>query len=189
MNQTTFCKALIVLMLIELLCVICVPVVRANKDVGFDIGLLTVGITLTVLFLRFRKHNGLGFLARPGLARFFFSLLLCVPPGSFAFTACDDLCERRLPIFHDAINLAEKSDVVKKDLGAPMTVGWPVVGNSEESQKSGHETLQIPVSGNRGRGSLLVVGTKTNGVWKMSELTLISRDGNIRESLSADGPN
>jgi len=187
MNQKTFCKALIVLMLIELTCVICVPAVRANKDVGFDIGLLTVGITLTVLFLQFRKHNRLGFLARLGLARFFFSLLLCVPPGSFAWTACDDLYERRLPIFHDAINLAEESDVAGRDLGVPLKVGWPVVANYNESQGSGHTTMLIPVSGTHGLGFLQVVGTKTNDVWKLDDLTLILRDGNLRENLKTGG--
>jgi hypothetical protein len=188
MTQKTFCKILIVLMVIELLCVILVPAVRANKDVAFDVAMLTVGITVNVLYLQFRKHNRLGFLARPGLARIFFSLLLCVPPGAFAGTACDDFQERRLPIFHDAIRLMETSEVARRDLGEPLKVGWPVVGQSEESKESGHETLQIPVSGNHGQGFLLVVGEKANGAWKMRELTLTLREGNVQESIPVEVP-
>ncbi len=187
MNQKTFCKALIVLMLIELLCVILIPAVRTSKDVGFAIAMFAIGITVILLYLQFRKHYKLGFLARPGPARFFFSLLLCVPAGSFAWTACDDVFERRLPIFHDAIHLAEASDVAKSDLGMPLKVGWPVVGEYVESKESGHRTLLIPVSGNQGRGFLRVRETKANGVWKMTELTLILHDGNVQESLSTGG--
>jgi hypothetical protein len=171
-----------------LFCVALIPTVRTSSLAGFFATIFIVGISVNVLYLQFRKHQKFSFLARPGTGRRFFRLLLLVPLVSFVWTVCDDAFERRLPILLDAIHFTEKTDVAKRDLGVPLVVGWPIKGSFDENQESAHRTLLIPVSGSHGQGSLRVVGTKANGVWKLTELTLILRDTNVRESIETGGP-
>ncbi len=184
MNERTYCKALIALMLGCLLCLILIPSRRASENRDFAVVVFAVGITVTLLYSQLRKHQMLGFLARPGPLRFFFRLLLCVPLLAFAFTVSTDAYERHLPIFRDAILQMEESDAAKRDLGVSIEAGWPIVGSYDGEQESPQWILVIPVAGSHGKGSLRVVGTKTNGVWKISELTLIVRDSSVRESLN-----
>jgi hypothetical protein len=170
-------------MLGELLCVILIPVVRTNQDVGFDVTILLVGIAVNISYLQFSKRQRVGILSRPGPVRFFFILFLCIPAVSFGWTACSDAYERGLHIFHDAIGLMETSEVARRDLGAPLKVGWPIEGSLEENRESGRRVLHIPVYGNHARGTLLVVATKANGMWKLEELTLLLSNGSVREDL------
>ena len=188
MSHKTFCKALIAMMFIELSCVILVPAVRTSKGAGFTVSMLVVGIGLTASYLRLRSNHKLSFLARPGPARFFFSLILCTPAASLAWTACDDVYERQLPAFGDSIHRIEASDIANRSLGKPLRIGWPVEGTYDESHGIGHRTMAIPISGDRAQGSLLVVGENANGVWKVKELTLVSRDGSVSENLLTDRP-
>jgi hypothetical protein len=55
-----------------------------------------------------------------------------------------------------------------------------VSGNLEESSVKGSAHLSIPVSGQKGKGDLVVSAGKQDGAWEIEELLLIQRKQEIR---------
>jgi len=94
-----------------------------------------------------------------------------------------DLDGRRNPIFQQAMQLAQNSAVVEGCLGNRIRVGWPVKENSSESASSGNAILAIPVSGNRAKGTLFVIGAESEGTWKIDKMFLILTGETTRHNV------
>ena len=186
MNVKSYCRVLVVLMLGCLLCVLLIPGIRMGKAAWPISAALVIGVAVNLLYIRIRNHQVFDFLEKGRRVRRLFRLCLSAPLILVLVIAIVDIYERRMPLFKDAVSVMEESDVAERDLGVPIKIGWPIEGSTEETPDSGHSNLLIPVSGTLGRGSLRVVGTKSNGAWKISELTLILRNGSVRESLPTD---
>ncbi|HXR39605.1 MAG TPA: cytochrome c oxidase assembly factor Coa1 family protein [Terracidiphilus sp.] len=188
MIEKAYCRTLIILMIICLLCVILIPEVRTSREAWTFAVAQMIGIAANLLCIRFPNllRMRLSFLtAMPG--RLFLRFLLLSPIFLFVLCALFDFGERRSALFKDAIHNMEESQAARADLGVPIKIGWPIQGEMDSglTGDSGHSTLLIPVSGNHGEGTLRVLGTKTNGVWTIHEITLVLRDSNVRESLGA----
>ena len=92
--------------------------------------------------------------------------------------------------FQYAISLANQSEAVSEKIGSPIEEGWIAVGyikvgNSNGSLSAdipntdddGIADITIPISGSsETKGSLRVVGTKNNGVWNYSIITVTIED-------------
>jgi hypothetical protein len=70
---------------------------------------------------------------------------------------------------------AEHSPCVTSRIGGPLTPGLLVSGDMEESNLKGSAHLSIPVSGQKGNGTLVVSAEKQDGAWRIEELALIQK--------------
>ena len=188
MVEKAFCRLLIVLMAAGLLYVILVPGIRTSGAFWPLIAALTIGIASNLLYLRLRGHRMLGFLARHRMIRTLVLFgSLCLPQLLVAFFESFNYDAHRHPVFEKAVSLMAQSDIAKRDLGAPILVGWSTTGIFGENKDRGNFDLEVPVQGSQGKGKLRVVGTKTHGLWKINKLILKLQDGGTIENLLPDG--
>jgi len=82
----------------------------------------------------------------------------------------------RSQVYALTMSEAEHSPCVASRIGQPLTPGWMVSGNMEESNVKGLAHLSIPVSGQKGKGNLVVSAEKQDGTWTIEELVLNQRD-------------
>jgi hypothetical protein len=68
-------------------------------------------------------------------------------------------------------------------LGNSVRVGWPVHENSSEGTSSDSATLAVPVSGTRARGTVYVIGIKSEGKWTISKMFMILKGETTRHDL------
>ena len=99
-----------------------------------------------------------------------------------------DLDSRRQPIFQQATATLRRSDTVNNYLGNSVHVGWPVHENSNETSLSGTTTLAVPVSGDRAKGTLYVIGIKTEGKWAITAMFVILEGETTRHNLAIGAP-
>jgi hypothetical protein len=91
------------------------------------------------------------------------------------------------PAYDLALRKAAADPQVTAALGTPLTAGYFVSGNVNESGVSGHAELAIPVTGPRGAGTIYVVGDKQAGHWTYSTLAVEVEATGKRIELDAAG--
>jgi hypothetical protein len=185
--EKVICRVLIVLMAAGLLYVLLSPVVRKSEALWPLTIVLTIGIASNSLYLWLRDRQMLGFLSRHWMLRTLVILwVLFLPQVYVSGLEWFDFIAHDHPVFRTAVSLAEGSEVAKRDLGSPIEIGWSTAGSFGETKDHGDLDLEVPISGSHGAGKMRVIGTKTDGVWKIDELTLRLTDSGVRESLLRD---
>lgn len=80
-------------------------------------------------------------------------------------------------VYQAAVNRAQSSGEVVRILGDPLHTGWFVTGELHQSSDgSGQARLNIPMTGPRGGGSLMVRARRREGNWRF-ELLQFNREG------------
>lgn len=69
-----------------------------------------------------------------------------------------------------ATQRASESSEVADRIGAPLQFGWFVGGEYGYTGSSGHAYIQIPISGQKGRGTIIVEGDRREGRWQFHTL-------------------
>ncbi len=70
-----------------------------------------------------------------------------------------------------SLKAAQESEVVRAELGEPITMGWFVSGNIKINNGDGTAEVHVPVSGPKGSASIHTVGTKKDGdPWKFTTM-------------------
>jgi hypothetical protein len=69
-----------------------------------------------------------------------------------------------------AFAAAQREPSVTAVLGAPIRAGWLTTGQVNVSGASGNASLEIPISGPRGSGTIAVRAHKSAGKWTFSSL-------------------
>jgi len=87
-----------------------------------------------------------------------------------------------------ALERAQSNAAVVQRLGQPLEPGWIISGNVNMSGSYGHAELEIPVRGNKGKGTIYVVGTRLWGQWLFSTLEVAFADGAPRVDLLGPHP-
>lgn len=188
MFERIYCKTLIALMSLILLCIVLIPTMRTGRA-AWPFALYQVaGIAVNLLYLRARKAEKLPRIVSLNPGGLIACVVLAVPVLYVAQIISGDRDRRQTTLFKDAVQQMQDSDIAKADLGVPIKIGWPTEENTNEKGTSGNATIGIPVYGSHGRGELIVVATETNSVWSIDELTLILDDGKIKESLKTGSP-
>ena len=182
-----FCKAVVTLSFVGLLCIVLIPCIRESKSAPGIAALLLIGVALNLYCSKRLERKPLGFLMRRKPVRTLIVLVLFAPLGGFIFTSLADAYERQLPVFHEAMNVTEASQAAATGLGLPIKVGWPIRGDYSGNDQSGRWVLRIPVSGHDRRGTILAIGTRTEGQWRLAELILTVNDSTIRQSIPLAG--
>ncbi len=170
-----------------LLYVILSPSVRKSEAVWPLAIVLTIGIVSNSLYLWLRQRQMLGFLSRHWVLRTLVIFwLLFLPQVYVSGLECFDFVAHNHPVFRAAVSLVERSDVAKRDLGSPIEIGWSTAGSFGETKDHGDLDLEVPISGSHGGGKMRVIGTKSDGVWRIDELTLRLTQSGVCESLLRD---
>jgi hypothetical protein len=71
-----------------------------------------------------------------------------------------------------ALAAAQREPSVTAVLGAPVRAGWLTTGQVNVAGASGDASLEIPISGPRGSGTLAVRAHKSAGKWSFSSLNV-----------------
>lgn len=185
MTEQRFCKTLIGVMFINLLCVACIPALRESRAAAKISWLLIGGIIASILYVRFRVslRRRVGILSI-SWGRSMLWMLLAFPAWFLPFFLIFDFEERRSSTFQEAVRELHESEIATGLFGDSIRIGWPVEGQAGWNQKD----LLMPVDGNRGSGWLRVAATKTDGVWKTERLVITSLDGKIHEDILTRTP-
>jgi hypothetical protein len=69
-----------------------------------------------------------------------------------------------------AIQSANQSAAVAAEVGTPFRVGWLMTGNANYSNSDGDVNLSIPISGDRGRGRIIVVAKERAKQWRFATI-------------------
>jgi len=64
-----------------------------------------------------------------------------------------------------AIQRATNSSAVAEEIGVPFHVGWLISGSLNYRNQDGNVDMSIPISGEHGRGRIVVSGKKHGGEW------------------------
>lgn len=87
--------------------------------------------------------------------------------------------------YRTALQLARSSIEVSEQIGRPLTVGWLTTGQLNYVNNDGDVSLRIPISGPRGRGTIVVIGKKRAARWTFDTLEVDVHGQSIRIPLQA----
>lgn len=82
-----------------------------------------------------------------------------------------------------ALERARANPIVLQHIGQPVELGFIISGNIDVNGSSGHADLEIPIHGNKGKGTIYVVADKRAGRWTFSTLDVAFADGSPRIDL------
>jgi hypothetical protein len=85
-----------------------------------------------------------------------------------------------------ALEMARNDSRVQELLGTPIEPGVFVGGNINTQNRDGSADLTIPIKGPKGKATLRVIGTKTDGRWAYTSIRVVPESGPVIELL--EGP-
>ena len=74
--------------------------------------------------------------------------------------------------YKDGVARAQADPRVRAALGAPVEPGWLVSGSIHTENRSGDCDLSIALKGSKQNGRLRVIGTKDDGRWTYTRMTV-----------------
>lgn len=78
--------------------------------------------------------------------------------------------------YRDGLARARADTRVIEALGTPVETGWFMTGSINTNNRSGDCDISIPISGPKGSASLRVVGTREEGRWTYTRMTVTPKD-------------
>lgn len=70
-----------------------------------------------------------------------------------------------------SLKAAQESEVMRVELGEPITMGWLVSGSIKINNGDGTADVNVPVSGPKGSASIHTIGTKKDGgPWSFTKM-------------------
>jgi len=191
MSQAKIGFAILVMIVAEMV-LIKIPYNRHSNLIGVLTFIILLGTGTLGLVSAFRHFKSLSRSVSQGTwtktRRSWIALILFVVTFICVFEVGSDRYSRSLPIYRNAINVLDDSDAAKSELGGQIRIGWPIAANLEWKSDMEDAELEIPVSGERGKGTFFVIGRKTNGEWRTEQLYLIMSGRTKRENLLAVAP-
>ncbi len=98
------------------------------------------------------------------------TLLLLCGGGIFAAVSMVFGLLKSSEPYKEAMVRANANEQVQSALGTPVEPGFIVGGSINLNNDSGTATLDIPVTGSKGKGSIHVDGSKAAGTWTYSAM-------------------
>jgi Cytochrome oxidase complex assembly protein 1 len=88
--------------------------------------------------------------------------------------------------YRDGVARAKADPRVIEVLGAPVEAGWYVSGSIRTQNRDGNCDISVPLNGSKQSGSLRVVGTKEDGRWTYTRMTVTPEAGPPVDLLPAE---
>ena len=88
-------------------------------------------------------------------------------------------------VYKTALDRAQHSTGVIEVLGEPIESGWFVSGSINTSGSTGNASLEIPITGPNGAGTIHVQAQKSQGKWQFSSLVVEIKDKGLTINLNA----
>jgi hypothetical protein len=188
MNEKIFLRALLLLMTSGLVAIVVVPAAHIGRT-GFAVGkVLAFGILAILIYFMLRKRFELRSFSRPGPFRSSFWLLLSAPSIILVAAVGTDIYNRQLSPFTEAMRVINQSEVVRAEIGKPVRIGWPMEGTDGPSEDHEQRLMRVAIAGEKGQGYLRIIGSKSDGVWRLEELSLFARNDGYREIVLSKTP-
>ena len=99
------------------------------------------------------------------------ALLVLATGLIFSILAVVFLVLRSLDRCDAALQAAQSSEILRRELGTPMTKGWVVTGSVRTFNGTGTADVTVPVSGPRGEASIRAHANLRQGQWIYSQMT------------------
>ena len=74
--------------------------------------------------------------------------------------------------YQNALTRAKNDSRVVAALGSPIKEGLVPSGKTNVNGSSGEADIAIPISGPKGKATIYAVGTKSDGKWEFSKLSI-----------------
>jgi hypothetical protein len=84
---------------------------------------------------------------------------------------------KKSDVYQEALKRAQSDPAVIAALGTPIEAGLMVSGSVNVDTSGGHATLDFPISGPKGKGTVHAVATKAGEKWEYTELTVTPANG------------
>jgi Cytochrome oxidase complex assembly protein 1 len=88
-----------------------------------------------------------------------------------------------------ALTRASSSGEVAAKIGTPMQVGWWIMGNFNASGPTGNASFDIPISGPKGKGRIVVIAKEQSNQWTFDTLEVDIEGEDSPIHLDAPAPN
>jgi hypothetical protein len=92
-------------------------------------------------------------------------------------------------VYKRAVARAQADLRVRAALGDDVHPGIFLSGNTNASGGAGDANLSIPISGNKGKGTIYVVATKSAGEWVYSQLVVKTEGGETIDLAASEKKN
>lgn len=90
--------------------------------------------------------------------------------GGIVFVAMSAI--KSSEVYQGALKVVQTHPAAVERLGEPVNAGWFVTGNVKVDAGGGHATLEVPVSGPKGSGTLYVRAVSPDDTWMYERLDL-----------------
>jgi len=108
-------------------------------------------------------------------------LILIGGPVLFGFLMVGgDLESRRMDIYVQAKPYLFTSQNALSVFGEGLRIGWPIDSSWKIAGDEGNAAFDVPISGSKAKGRMIVVGTKTAGAWKIDDLYALKQGSSKR---------
>jgi hypothetical protein len=100
-----------------------------------------------------------------------------------------DVSFRNSTVYQEALACAGKSSQVNDRIGNPLRPGRILSGELNVSGSTGTATMRIPITGPRGKGSIVLDARKVDGTWIFRTLEVqIEGQSDVVNLLDREGP-
>jgi hypothetical protein len=97
----------------------------------------------------------------------------------FSFLRNQEPCSRSL-------KAAQASEVMRRELGEPMRMGWMMSGNVSMVNDEGSASVTVPIEGPLGSASVHTEGTRAGGVWTFQQMEATIEKSGAKVDLLED---
>src|SRR6266849_5845533 len=95
---------------------------------------------------------------------------------------------KKSDVYRQALRRAQNDPAVIAALGTPIEAGFYVTGKLNVDSTGGHASIDFPISGPKGKGTVHAVETKSGAGWDFSELTVTPANGPVIRLQTSQTP-
>ena len=89
-------------------------------------------------------------------------------------------------VARESVGRAQSNPVLMEKLGTPIQMGVWIGGSVDTTSAGGRANLVIPISGPRGKGTLMVFARKADGEWHYLTMYVMIQGGGMVNLLNAN---
>ena len=112
-------------------------------------------------------------------------MFLSAAAALYLLLACvSDFTARRMIVYGEAMQVVSHAKVFRDEVGEPFTVAWPIILSAGVTDAGNDAAFRAKVKGPRGKGVLVVVGSKGRAGWTLTRVDLVMSQGKSASLLT-----